>query len=111
MDRRSLLGFTVVLLLLGAVGLADERPKRLLIVAQGPDGHPPGAHEYVPQQKLLAELLAPVKGVQVTSVRADQEGIDVPEAIRKSDGVVLLVAEGGKWIDADPRGKAALAEL
>jgi type 1 glutamine amidotransferase len=89
----------------------DDGFKQLLIVAQGPDGHPPGAHEYVPQQKLLAELLSPVKEVAVTSLRADQEGADVPAAIRKADSVVLLVAEGGKWIDADPRRKSALAEL
>ena len=112
MYRERFLGFTLVLLLISTVASAGEDgPKRLLLIAQGPDGHPPGAHEYVPQQKLLAELLAPVKGVAITSVRADQEGTEVAGAIRKADGVVLLVAEGGKWIDADPRRKAALAEL
>ncbi|HUE71521.1 MAG TPA: CehA/McbA family metallohydrolase [Pirellulaceae bacterium] len=111
MDRKPLLGLTALLWLSVAATAGGDEPKRLLIIAQGPDGHPPGAHEYVPQQKLLAELLAPVKAVAVTSVRADEEGADVPGAIRTADGVLLLVAEGGKWIDADPRRKSALAEL
>lgn len=34
-----------------------------------------------------------------------------PERIKQADGVVLLVAEGGKWIDADPRRREALAQL
>lgn len=110
MNRRYLLGFTGLLLLFTASARGDD-PRRLLLITQGSDGHPPGAHEYVPQQKLLAELLAPVKGLAVSSVRADGQSTDVPQAIRKADGVVLLVAEGGKWIDADPRRKAALAEL
>ena len=108
----QLVGLTCVLTLAGTFAhAAEDGARRLVIIAQGPDGHPPGAHEYVPQQKLLAELLSPVKSVTVKSIRADEEGADIPEAIRQADGVVLLVAEGGKWIDADPRRKTALAEL
>jgi type 1 glutamine amidotransferase len=107
--------FAVALLTL-VIGLPcahgrDAELRRLLIIAQGPDGHPPGAHEYVPQQKLLAELLSAVKGIEITSAFADKDWTAGPDLIRKADGVVLLVAEGGKWIDADPRRKAALAEL
>lgn len=112
MLRKRLVGLTCVLMLAGAFAhAAEDDARRLVIIAQGPDGHPPGAHEYVPQQKLLAELLGPVKSVAVQCIRADEEGADVPATIRQADGVVLLVAEGGKWIDADPRRKTALAEL
>jgi hypothetical protein len=41
------------LVLLLVVSL-DAAPKRLLILGQKPDGHPPGTHEYMPGARLVA---------------------------------------------------------
>ncbi|MCC6124651.1 MAG: ThuA domain-containing protein [Pirellulales bacterium] len=89
----------------------DAKPKRLLIVAEGPDSHPPGTHEYVAEQKLLAQSLANVPGLEVTTSFADNQWAAGPDLIDKSEGVVLVLAEGGKWMNADPRRKAALLRL
>ena len=54
-----LLSLLIPLMLFSVVAVAeDARPKQLLLESQGPDGHPPGTHEYVAGQKLLAQSLA-----------------------------------------------------
>jgi type 1 glutamine amidotransferase len=102
----------LVLTIISGGSVAEEaRPKRLLIVAEGPDSHPPGTHEYVAEQKLLAQTLANVPGLEVTTSFADAAWTEGPDLIDKSDGIVLVLAEGGKWMNADPRRKAALVRL
>ena len=49
--------FALFLLLPGLTSAEEVKPKRLLLVAQGPDGHPPGTHEYAGGQLLLAQAL------------------------------------------------------
>src|SRR5207237_2383913 len=44
--------------------------KKLLLVGQGSDGHPPRTHEYMAGLRVLKALLEPVGGVKVTTVRA-----------------------------------------
>src|SRR3954471_4122495 len=102
----------LIVLLLGNPILADDaKPKRLLLVSQGPDGHPPGTHEYVAGQKVIAELLAKVPGLEVTTSVADTQWTEVPALLGKCDGVVLFLSEGGKWMNADTRRKEALIRL
>ena len=48
--------------------LFAETPKKLLLVGQGPDGHPPSTHEYMDGLKVLKSVLEPVKGLDVTLV-------------------------------------------
>jgi type 1 glutamine amidotransferase len=100
-----------LLLLSGSLVAEDAKPKRLLLVSQGPDGHPPGTHEYVAGQKLLAQSLAKVPGLEVTTSFADDDWGGGPELLGKCDGVVLFLSEGGKWMNADPRRKEALVRL
>lgn len=99
------------LLLSGSIAAEDAKPKRLLLVSQGPDGHPPGTHEYAAGQKLLAQSLAKVPGLEVTTSFADADWAEGPELLGKCDGVVLFLSEGGKWMNADPRRKEALVRL
>ena len=100
------------LLLIGIIyGTAEAAPKRLLLVSQGPDGHLPGTHEYVAGQKVIAELLAQVPGLEVTTSFADAQWVEGPELLAKCDGVVLFLSEGGKWMNADPRRKDSLIRL
>lgn len=91
---------------------ADEpAPKRVLLVAQGPDGHPPATHEYAAGIRVLAACLQAVPGVEVRQARADGMWPEGPELIRNSDGVVLFLSEGAKWIHEDPQRLEALAQL
>jgi hypothetical protein len=90
---------------------AGPAPKRLLLVTQGPDGHPAGTHEYRLGLKILTKLLEKVPAVQVTVSDADGPWREGPELLAKADGVVLFLAEGAKWIHQDPRRLAALEEL
>jgi type 1 glutamine amidotransferase len=98
--------------LCGPAAAADrEAPKKLLLVGQGPDGHPPQTHEYMAGLKVLAKCLKRVPGVEVTVVRADGAWKEGPELLARADGVVLYLAEGAKWAGADPKRKAALEQV
>jgi type 1 glutamine amidotransferase len=102
----------VVFSLLSGSAFADEaKPKRLLIVAEAQDGHPAGSHEFVAEQKLLAQSLDKVPGLEVTTSFADAAWAKGPELLDKCDGVVLLLSQGGDWVSADPRRKEALLRL
>jgi type 1 glutamine amidotransferase len=97
----------LTVLLAPATSLA-EAPKKLLLVGQGPDGHPPSTHEYMDGIKVLDRVLKPVKGIQTTLVKADGKWENGPELIERSDGVVLFVSEGAKWVQSDEKRFAAL---
>jgi type 1 glutamine amidotransferase len=90
---------------------AEPAPKRLLLIGQGPDGHPAASHEYYAGLKILEQSLAPAKQVTVKQVQADGEWREGPELLAEADGVVLYLAEGAKWVSADPRRHDALTKL
>ena len=69
-------------------------PKKVLLIASGPDGHPATTHEYVAGLDILAKLLKPVAGVEVTVAKADGAWKDGPELIGRSDVVVLYLPKG-----------------
>src|SRR5262249_60133453 len=85
--------------------------KRLLLIGQGPDGHPKTTHEYVAGLRVLAELLKKAPEVETISVRADGKWVDGPELIDRADGVVVFLAEGAKWASADETRLDALKRL
>lgn len=89
----------------------DPKPIRLLLLAQGPDGHPKGTHEYVAGQTILDKCLSGVKNLERRIVNADGDWPEGPELLAKADGVVLFVSEGARWISANPARRAAFAEL
>ena len=103
--------FTLLLFLSGCAISEDGKHTRVLLVSQGPDGHPPGTHEYAGGQKLLAQALAHVPNLEVSTSFADSEWREGPDLLAKCDGVVLFLSEGGKWMNADPRRKEALLRL
>jgi hypothetical protein len=91
---------------------ADEPPpKRLLLLGQGPDGHPGATHEYLAGQKILAQCLEQSPGLTVEVVRADEPWTEGPELLAKADGAVLFLTEGAKWVQNDPRRLDAFARL
>ncbi len=95
----------------GVSGSADEPVKRLLLLSQQPDGHPPGTHEYAAGQRILAHLLKGAAGLEVEVVQADGAWTEGPERLAKADGVVLFVSEGARWVNEDPRRYEAFARL
>lgn len=80
-----------------------KRSKQLLLLAQGPDGHPVGTHEYVLGQKRLAELLKPIDGLEIKIEMAEAAWPEKSDALDGADGVVLFLSEGAKWLSAEPR--------
>lgn len=87
------------------------RPKRILLIGQGPDGHPWNTHEYMAGQRILAACLKPVKNVRVTIVKADERWPNGPELIDAADVVVLFVSQGARWLQTDKRRLTAVRRL
>jgi len=102
---------TSLMALILAIGLSAAEPKRLLIVGQGPDGHPPTTHEFMPGARVLAELLSSQKNLQITVVNADEPWADGPKRIDQADGIVMLVTQGAQWMQTEPQRHAALKRL
>jgi hypothetical protein len=98
------------LLVLTASVQAAE-PRKLLLVGQGPDGHPATTHEYVAGLKVLEKCLKGVPGIEVMSLRADEPWKEGPELLARADGVVLFLAEGARWMEHDPKRKEALLKV
>jgi type 1 glutamine amidotransferase len=96
----------IVALLGSGVSVADA-PKKLLLIGQGPDGHPPTTHEYMDGLKVLEKLLKPTKGIDLTLVKADGKWENGPELIDRSDAIVVFVSEGAKWLQQDEKRLAA----
>ena len=113
--RPASLGYTLQLLAL-ALGVLltpawAAEPKRLLIIGQGPDGHPPGTHEFMPGARIVERLLKPFPAVQATLVRADEPWADGPALLDKADGVVLLVTQGAQFMQMNPARHEAFKRL
>jgi type 1 glutamine amidotransferase len=97
----------VALLCLAAVAPVHAgAPKRVLLLAQGPDGHPPETHEYVRGLQILQTVLSKAPGVDVRLVRADEPWREGPELLAEADGAVLFLSEGAKWLQSPERLKA-----
>jgi type 1 glutamine amidotransferase len=88
-----------------------EPPKKLLLLGQGPDGHPAQTHEYMAGLRILAKCLKPVAGLEVTIIRADGAWKEGQELLQKADGVVLFLSEGALWIGKDPQRLQAFQKL
>jgi hypothetical protein len=113
MRRVLLLGLAVAIALATFVRAADQAPakKKILLVGQQRDNHPVTTHEFLPGLGVLSACLKQNPAVEVTISEAADGWADGPDLIRKSDGVVLYVSEGAKFIAVDPRRRDALAQL
>lgn len=86
-------------------------PQRVLLIGQGPDGHPPTTHEYRAGTQVLAKLLAKQAAVQPIVVSADDDWTDGPMLLDGADAVVLFVSQGAKWIQSQPQRLEAFRAL
>ncbi|MHB1036750.1 MAG: ThuA domain-containing protein [Pirellulales bacterium] len=89
----------------------EAAKKKLLLVGQGPDGHPPKTHEFMAGLAVLEKCLAPVAGLEIKTVKADGAWPEGPGLLDAADGVVLYVSEGAKWAQAAPGRIEALEKL
>ncbi len=108
---RRLVTVLAVFVSLTVPGWAGEKPKRLLIVGQGSDGHPPTTHEFNAGARVVAELLKGRPEIQMTVVSADEPWAEGPKLIDGADGIVLLVTEGARWMQWDAKRHEALKRL
>ncbi|MCB9875556.1 MAG: ThuA domain-containing protein [Planctomycetaceae bacterium] len=92
---------------------ADEtiKTKKVLLLSQGPDGHPAMTHEYTAGLQVLEGCLSAVPGVEVTHSIANSPWPDGPALIRETDCVVMFLSEGARWTHEDPRRLEAFAQL
>jgi len=100
---------TMMLSICLAAARADQ-PKRVLLLGQKRD-HPAGTHEYVPGLHVFAKSLSGYPGVDLSVVSADEPWEEGPELLKKVDGLVLYLGEGGRWAENDPAREEALAAL
>lgn len=91
--------------------LAADKPQRLLLIGQAPDGHPPGTHEYRAAASLFAKMLAPMDRLQTIVVSADGDWSEGPELLDGADAAVVFVSEGAKWLQGDAKRLAAFQAL
>jgi type 1 glutamine amidotransferase len=108
---RVLLVVAILLSSFAQVPARADGPKKLLLLSQGPDGHPPQTHEYAAGLKILHQLLSKTSKLEVTVVKADEPWRDGPELLAKADGAVLFLSEGAKWLSNDPKRLAAFQDL
>jgi type 1 glutamine amidotransferase len=88
-----------------------DPPRKVLLLYQGPDGHPPKTHEYEKGMKLLQALLRKVPELETTLVNADEPWKDGPGLLAKADGAVLFLSEGAAWLWRDKARLEAFQDL
>ena len=88
-----------------------DKPTRLLLLSQGPDGHPAGTHEYRAGQRALKKLLSTTPNLEITIAEAGEDWPADPTVLDDVDGVVLFVSEGAKWLHTGARRKELLARF
>ena len=112
-SRVHLCLLAALLAVVAATGCGPEEPatpekKRLLLIGQGPDGHPPGTHEFLPGVRILAHCLKQFPDLEADVVSADEPWSEGPALLDSADGLVLFVSEGAKWLSNDPDRLAAM---
>ena len=94
-----------------AAGEDSAKPRRILLIGQGSDGHPPTTHEFMAGVRLIEKLLAPVKGLRTTVTQADEPWTEGPGLIDQADGIVMFLTQGAQWMQLDPKRHEALKRL
>src|SRR4051812_4952311 len=101
-------------LLISATAFAADPPKKLLILVQGSDGHPPATHEFIAGGEIMRRTLADIPGlkVDVRNIQGEEkESGLIPEMINDADGLALYLSQGAQWIESEDRIKQALAKF
>jgi hypothetical protein len=95
----------------GSAAAEQKAPKRVLLLGQGPDGHPRATHEYFAGLRIVKKCLDGVEGLEAVLVDADEPFRSGPELLDKADGAVLFLSEGARWLQQDEARLAAFERL
>ncbi|MBI3864029.1 MAG: ThuA domain-containing protein [Planctomycetia bacterium] len=110
--RRVSISLVALLVIVLTCGFASAvEPKRVLLLGQGPDGHPFKTHEYLAGLAVVKKCLDQVGGLRAEIVPADEPFAAGPELLDRADGAVLFLSEGAKWIQQDAERLAAFERL
>lgn len=109
--KRSIWAWIAASLLVFAPTAFADPPKKILLLGQKPDGHPPQSHEYMAGMRIIARMLEQYPGLQVQIVQADSPWTEGPEMLGRVDGAVLYLSEGARWLAADPARQKAFEKL
>lgn len=83
----------------------------LLLIYQGPDGHPASTHEYKAGLRVLEGCLQGIPNLEIQSVAGNGDWAQGPEILAEADAAVLFVSQGAKWIADHPRLQDAFSQL
>jgi len=108
---RVLLATIAITIAMAAIGRAEDKPRRLLLIGQGPDGHPPTTHEFMAGLNVMEACLRKVPGLEITKALAEEPWLEGPELIEQADGVVLYLSQGAQWMQTGPRRYEVLSKL
>jgi len=97
--------------MLSCAAASAAETKQLLLLSQGPDGHPPTTHEYEAGMRILSQCLSEVEGLSIETIKVEEPWEEGPDKIRQADGVVLYLEAGAKWMASDPRRLEAFRQL
>ena len=102
--------FLAITLLFAMTALGADK-KKLLIIGQGSDGHPPGTHEFMAGARIVQALLAGRDDLDLAVAKADEPWADGPAMLDAADGAVLLVTQGAQFMQKTPERFAAFQRL
>jgi type 1 glutamine amidotransferase len=105
-----MLRFLALTLLFAAAAFAAEK-KKVLLIGQGSDGHPPGTHEFMAGTRVVQALLAPHADLAISVVKADEPWPDGPALLDAADAAILLVTQGAEFMQKTPERFAAFQRL
>ncbi|MBX9654886.1 ThuA domain-containing protein [bacterium] len=88
-----------------------EKDKHLLLIGQGPDGHPPTTHEFMAGVRIMEHLMRDIPNLVVTTAKADEPWPEGPALIDRADAIVLFLTQGGMWMRSNPERYAAIERL
>ena len=90
---------------------AERKVQRILLLGQGPDGHPFGTHEYNTAMRIVITCLKSQNKLQIIAVSADEPWSKGPELLDGADGAVIFLSQGAKWLQKDPARLQAFQRL
>lgn len=92
LSRRTFLGAAAAAPFLPSLAKAEDKKRKLLIIA-GTPSHPPGMHEFNAGSTLLHQCLKDVKGLETT---LQLNGYPKDESLVTSADAVMIYCDGGK---------------